>query len=126
MLVDDDEDVRTLCRAILEREGYAVDEAGDGSELLARLAAGERPDAIILDVMMPETTGWKSLGTMRRDPDLARVPVIMLTADRDDTFRTGGLAGGLVAYLTKPFKPWDLVQAVRTALQPDPWGETPR
>jgi len=98
LVIDDNEHARDLVRRLLRDEGFGVVEAADGETGLA-LAREIRPDAITLDVMMPSMDGWAVLNTLKSDPDLATIPVIMLTIVEDKTL---GLALGASDYVTKP------------------------
>lgn len=98
LVVDDDADVRELLTEFLTREGFVVATAADGAEGLI-LAREVRPSAIILDVLMPELDGWAVLTACKGDPQLADIPVIMLTIVDD---RTRGYALGAAEYLVKP------------------------
>lgn len=80
MVVDDDEVGREMLGTVLRLEGFRVEEATDGREALERLGAGEQPNLILLDMMMPGLDGWQFLAALRRDKRLARVPVIIVTA----------------------------------------------
>jgi CheY-like chemotaxis protein len=83
MVVDDDQDLREAVAAVLESEGYEVVQAGGGVQALERLRSPEpRPDLIILDLMMPDMNGWQFRDAQRIDPDLADIPVLVLTASR--------------------------------------------
>lgn len=79
-IVDDEEDLRTLVRMMLERVGYEVLEVEDGQKCLELLQSGERPDLIILDVMMPGIDGWEVCKRIKKDPVLKWIPVCILTA----------------------------------------------
>jgi GAF domain-containing protein/CheY-like chemotaxis protein len=98
LVIDDEGAVRDLMQRFLTREGFGVRTAGDGAEGL-RLAREIMPDAITLDVMMPGLDGWAVLAALKADPDLADIPVIMLTMVDD---RNLGYALGASDYLTKP------------------------
>ncbi|RMF89961.1 MAG: response regulator [Methanobacteriota archaeon] len=80
MVVDDDPNIRNLVRTILEHEGYEVVEAENGRACLDMLHKGERPDLILLDVMMPEMDGWEVSRRIKGDEELSSIPVCMLTA----------------------------------------------
>lgn len=98
LVVDDDPAVRDLVARSLIKEGFAVETAANGEEAL-RKARAVRPDAMTLDVMMREMDGWTVLATLKGDPELADIPVIMLTIVDD---RNKGFALGASDYLTKP------------------------
>jgi CheY-like chemotaxis protein len=98
LVIDDDEDVHELLRRTLARHGFAVESAANGEDGL-RLARKLRPQAIVLDVMMPGTDGWTVLSRLKSDPETADLPVIMLTIVEN---RNLGFALGAAEYLTKP------------------------
>ena len=111
LTVDDEEAIRALVRENLEIAGYEVIEAAEGREALQKVA-DERPDLIILDVKMPVADGWEVLRTLRADPETENLPVLMLTVLADDANVATGWGIGADFYLTKPFKPQELVQVV--------------
>lgn len=115
LVVEDEPENRLLIRIVLRNEGYEVVEAEDGPTALA-LAERQRPDLILLDVMMPGINGFAVFERLRENPRLRSVPVIMLTAlaQRSDVERAVEL--GVDGYVTKPFEPADLVHAVSDAL----------
>ena len=98
LIIDDDDDARDLLSRFLEREGYNVATAPGGEEGL-RLAKEIKPAVITLDVMMPSMDGWAVLSSLKKDPELAAIPVIMLTIVEEEQM---GLALGASEYLTKP------------------------
>jgi DNA-binding response OmpR family regulator len=100
-------------RGYLEQEGYEVRTAGDGRQALF-VAREEKPDLIVLDLMMPEMDGWEF---MRRHRQENNTPIIMLTARVDDVDKIAGLEMGADDYLTKPFSPRELVARVRAVLR---------
>jgi CheY-like chemotaxis protein len=114
LIIDDEPAIRLLCRVNLEAEGFVVEEAGDGD---SGIAAAQRhpPDAILLDVMLPGDDGFAVAERLHADPQLARIPILFLTAradlDEGERLRRSGAAG----FLTKPFNPLDLAAAVRQA-----------
>ncbi len=113
LIVDDEERLRALLRDYMEHEGFRVLLAADGREAL-RIARQEKPDLIILDLMMPEMDGWEF---MRRYTPEARTPIIILTARLDDTDKVLGLELGADDYVTKPFSPRVLAARVRAVLR---------
>jgi CheY-like chemotaxis protein len=98
LVIDDDPSVRDLMQRYLSKEGFRVETASGGEEGL-RLAGELRPDVITLDVLMPEMDGWAVLTALKADPELASIPVIMLTIVDD---KNRGYALGVSEYLTKP------------------------
>jgi DNA-binding response OmpR family regulator len=115
LVVDDEERVRALLREYLSREGFQVLTAGDGREALD-VARRNRPDLIILDVMMPVMDGYEFLRRYR-DGARATTPVIMLTARVEGAGAVLGLEAGADEYVTKPFSPRVLVARVRAMLR---------
>lgn len=115
LVIDDDPDIREIVRVNLEGAGYRVRLAADGQEGLDAIQA-ERPDAIVLDVLMPTLDGWEVLDRLVRDPETAGMPIVMLTCKGDDQDILRGLDHGAVDYLTKPFYPENLVASVKILL----------
>lgn len=116
LIVEDERDIAALVAYHLTKEGYRVRTAEGGSEAL-EAAASERPDLLILDLMLPAFSGYDVLVEMRRRPELAEVPVIVLTARRDEADRVKGLELGADDYVTKPFSPRELVLRVSAVLR---------
>lgn len=113
MVVDDKEQLRTLVKTYLSAEGFRVVTAADGREALF-VARDEKPDLIILDLMMPEMNGYDFLNAHRRERE---TPVIMLTAKVEETDRVLGLELGADDYVTKPFSMRELTARVRAVLR---------
>ena len=115
VVVDDQPDIRLMCRVNLALEGYEVIEAADGETGLHAVFA-YRPDLVLLDVMMPGLDGWEVLETMKSNPQTASIPVVLLTArvQREDEIR--GWRSGAADYLAKPFNPSTLNEVVGRAL----------
>lgn len=116
LVVDDEPDVRTLCRVNLEYEGYKVVEASNGSDAFQRLNE-RRPDLILLDLMMPQMDGWEVMRRLKEDESTAAIPVILLTARADDDSQLKALDEGVLDYITKPFNPLSLVKFVERILK---------
>jgi DNA-binding response OmpR family regulator len=114
LVVDDEPHIVDVVRAYLEREGYLVDTAGDGDAAL-ELAAGAKPDLVVLDVMLPGRSGFDVLRTMRARGQ--QTPVILLTARDDVIDRVAGLELGADDYVTKPFEPREVVARVGAVLR---------
>jgi two-component system, OmpR family, response regulator MprA len=117
MVVDDERAVRESLRRALELEGYEIELAADGREALYRLEANgdAQPDAVILDVLMPEVDGLEVCRQLRRSGN--HVPVLMLTARDEIENRVAGLDAGADDYVTKPFALEELVARVRALLR---------
>jgi len=113
LVVDDEPQIVRLVRAYLEEAGFRVVAAYDGEEALAA-ARREKPDLIVLDILMPKMDGLEFTRRIRRDRD---VPIIMLTARTEETDRIVGLELGADDYVTKPFSPRELVARVRAVLR---------
>ena len=109
LVVDDDESIRGLVRDVLEVEGHEVDVAADGFAALRRLTVF-RPDAVVLDVMMPGMDGYAVLSRIRSSEVDNDVPVIMLTAAADDNHAWQAWSGGVDYFLAKPFDPSELLR----------------
>jgi two-component system, OmpR family, phosphate regulon response regulator PhoB len=116
LVVEDERDIAALVAYHLTREGYRVRTAEAGREALAALGA-EKPDLMILDLMLPGFSGYEVLQEMRRRPELAEVAVVILTARRDEVDRVQGLELGADDYVTKPFSPRELVLRVGAVLR---------
>src|SRR5690554_6123815 len=126
LLVEDDAALAELLEYRFESEGYQVRVTADGDEALV-LAAEDAPDLVILDWMIEGTSGIEVCRRLRRDKELARVPIIMLTAREAEDDRVRGLDTGADDYLTKPFSPRELlarVAAVLRRMRPALAGET--
>jgi DNA-binding response OmpR family regulator len=115
LCADDDPDILGLVSLRLERAGFRVVTAEDG-ERAVELARRERPDLAVLDVMMPRSTGLEVLAELRRDPALAGIKVILLSARVQESDVARGVDAGADAYLPKPFKAPQLVETVRRLL----------
>jgi len=113
LVVDDDDDIRTLVATLLERTGATVRQAPSGREALREFHAW-RPDLVVLDVNMPELDGWAVLDRIR---DMSDVPVLMLTARGEELERVRGLQAGADDYLVKPFGKQELVARVQALLR---------
>lgn len=116
LVVDDDKGIVRLLRTYLERAGFQVLVAYDGETALHSVRR-ERPDLILLDLMLPDRDGWELTRLIRSDTSVARMPIIMLTARVEDTDKIVGLDLGADGYLTKPFNPQVVVAHVRAVLR---------
>jgi DNA-binding response OmpR family regulator len=109
LVVDDEKKIASLVRAYLEHDGYQVVEAYDGKQALA-IFQREKPDLIILDIMLPEIDGIEVCRQIRHSSE---VPIIMLTAKDEDTDKIVGLELGADDYITKPFSPRELMARIK-------------
>jgi two-component system alkaline phosphatase synthesis response regulator PhoP len=116
LVVDDDPNIVRLVRAYLQEAGYEVFVAYDGETALHALRR-EKPDVLVLDLMLPERDGWEITRLIRADAHLAATPIIMLTARVEDTDKIVGLEMGADDYVTKPFNPREVVARVRALLR---------
>jgi DNA-binding response OmpR family regulator len=115
LVIDDEAPIRLLCRVNLEAEGMEVLEANDGPSGLEE-ARREKPDVILLDVMMPALDGWRVAEQLLDDRATEDIPIIFLTARAEFRDRARGLDIGGVDYVTKPFNPLELASLVRALL----------
>ena len=122
LVVDDEPSIRLLCRVNLEAEGMDVLEAADGVTGLD-LARTERPDVVLLDVMMPGLDGWAVAQELIEDVETDVIPIVFLTARAEFRDRARGLDIGGVDYITKPFNPVELAPLVRRLLERIERGE---
>lgn len=121
LVVDDEPNIIDLARLYLEAEGYRVSSATNG-KIALRAIRTERPDLMILDIMMPEMDGWEVCRRVRTGHDL---PIIMLTARDDDLDKIVGLELGADDYVIKPFNPRELVARVKAVLRRYEAGHRP-
>lgn len=120
LIADDNPDSRLIFRTILETRGYAVIEATNGAEAI-ELARRHRPDLVLMDLMMPATTGWEAADILRHDPELSTIPVVAITAATPP--REAVRSAGFCALLPKPIAPLDVVRAVEVCLNAHHRGE---
>ena len=115
LVVDDEPAILRLMEYVLDRQGYIVRMATDGDEAL-EVVTTFSPDLVILDIMMPRKDGYAVTKAIRADPNLAHIPIVMLSAKAQETDIAQGLAVGVNIYLTKPFEPDELLEAVAQCL----------
>lgn len=113
LVADDEPEIRDLLRLYLENEHYEVSEAENGIEAL-RLIDAEKPDLVMLDIMMPQMDGYQALKHIREDNN---VPVIIISAKDEDSEKILGLNLGADDYISKPFNPLEVVARVNSALR---------
>lgn len=115
LIIDDNANIRKMTSLRLEREGYRVLTAQAGEEGL-RAARAEHPQVILLDVLMPDLDGREVLRQLKVDPETRDIPVIMLSVVQPDDGLDESLSQDHVIYMTKPYKPYDLLKAVQCAV----------
>lgn len=116
LVVDDEKDIAELIRYNLKNEGFSVIEAYDG-EAAIKMVKTQRPDLLILDLMLPGMNGIDVCKAIRANPETAHLPIIMLTAKADEVDKIIGLEIGADDYITKPFSVKELMARVRTILR---------
>jgi two-component system phosphate regulon response regulator PhoB len=116
LVVDDEPDITALVAYHLARAGYRVSTATTGPDAL-RAAREERPDIVVLDLMLPGVSGYEVLRELRQRPETREVGVILLTSRREETDRIKGFSLGADDYLTKPFSPQELALRVAALLR---------
>jgi CheY-like chemotaxis protein len=122
LVVDDHAPMRTLCRVTLEDAGFEVVEAADGEEALQAVSE-RRPDAILLDIMMPRVSGWDVAATLLSDRSTDKIPIIFITALATARDQLRAFELGARAYLTKPFDPTVIPSTVTRVLDQIDRGE---
>ena len=115
LIADDEPNILISLEFLMKREGHVVVVARDGDEALAAIHR-ERPDLVLLDVMMPGKTGFDVCAAVKGDESLAATKIVLLTAKGRETDVAKGLALGADAYMTKPFSTRELVERVRSLL----------
>lgn len=115
LLVDDEEDILDFLELILEEQGYNVIKASSGRDALAA-AQMNRPELILLDIMMPEMDGWEVLKLLKADEEVSHIPVAMLTARTEMKDKIQGLQEGAIDYICKPFATKELLDKLEIIL----------
>jgi two-component system phosphate regulon response regulator OmpR len=115
LVVDDDEGMREIVVFVLGRYGFIVETIADGKQLDHRLAL-QRPDLIILDIMMPGKDGYQICRNLRKNPETRHIPVMILTALAEDIYKRISDDLGVAQHLIKPFHPLVLVESVQKIL----------
>jgi len=122
LIIDDDREVSLALSVRLKAADYDVDVAGDGESGLQKLTAGadhwaHRPDVVLLDMRMPGIDGLEVIRQMKRDPRLADIPVIFVSAGTQETVKRAALNAGGNLFLEKPFESRALLEAIRRVLE---------
>jgi DNA-binding response OmpR family regulator len=115
LIVDDEAAIRLICRVNLRDAGFEIAEAPDGEAGLS-LARAQRPDLILLDIMLPGMDGWAVAEALAADPKTAEIPILFLSARLDEEDQLRGYEVGAVGYITKPFDPAELAGRVEGIL----------
>jgi DNA-binding response OmpR family regulator len=113
LIVDDEEDILHFLELVLREKGYDVVTAANGHDALTT-AQIERPDLVLLDIMMPQMDGWEVLKLLRVDDETAHIPVAMLSARTEAKDRVQGLQEGAIDYICKPFSLQELLVKIET------------
>ena len=124
LIADDEPNIVISLEYLMKREGYSVTVARDGDEALAAIAR-ERPDLVLLDVMMPKKSGFEVCQAVRANEELRVTKILMLSAKGRDTDLAKGLALGADAYMTKPFSTRELARKVAEMLGAPPVPPVP-
>jgi DNA-binding response OmpR family regulator len=112
LVVDDDPVILRLIEVNLDLEGFEVVTASRGEDAIAK-ARDTAPDLILLDLMMPEMSGWELAERLQKDDTVSGIPLVFLSARTQDEDRRRGEELGVAGYITKPFDPADLVETIR-------------
>lgn len=115
LIVEDEDNIALALEFLMQREGYDHDRIASGAEALPRIRS-THPDLVLLDVMLPEVSGYEICKGIRTDPDLSAVKVLMMTARGSAVERRKGLALGADGFISKPFELKDLRDEVRRLL----------
>ncbi|MCE1246239.1 MAG: response regulator [Firmicutes bacterium] len=118
LLVDDDKQILSSLRVYLELENYQVETASNGQEAIEKVKRN-KPEILVLDVMMPEMDGFEVLEQLKAEEQYADIPVVMLTAKSQDIDVLKGFRMGASSYMTKPFNLNELVENIELILHPD-------
>jgi len=116
LVIEDDEDTRALLEFILNRAGFDVYLATDGEAALKQIETTTPPSAVLLDILMPYHNGFEVLQAIKANDQWHRIPVIMLTSKENEDDIVRGFREGITDYVTKPFKPAELVARIHRTL----------
>jgi len=116
LVVEDEKEIRDLLSHYLIKEGFAPISAADGETAIARVRK-EKPDLVLLDILLPKADGLEVLRAIRSTPGIGGIPVVMLTAKGDETDRVVGLELGADDYITKPFSPREVVARIKAVFR---------
>jgi twitching motility two-component system response regulator PilH len=116
LVVDDSATIRLILKECLNKSGFEVVEAIDGLEAIAQIQS-QRPDLVITDIVMPRMNGYELCRWIKSDPETKSIPVMMCTIKNEEFDRYWGLKQGADAYLAKPYRPLEMMNAVRYLLE---------
>lgn len=119
LVVDDSAMIRLILRQHLSESGFEVVEASDGIEAIAHIQT-HRPDLVITDIVMPRMNGYELCRWIKSDPQTKSIPVMVCTTKNEDFDRYWGLKQGADAYIAKPYRPLEMMNAVRYLLERSP------
>jgi DNA-binding response OmpR family regulator len=119
LVVDDEDDILHFLEMVLREKGYQVTTASGGHEALTR-AQIDKPDLVLLDIMMPQMDGWEVLKLLRVDEETRRIPVAMLSARTEAKDRVQGLQEGAIDYICKPFSLTELLGKIEAIFVQSP------
>ena len=116
LVVEDEKPIREMIAFGLRRAGFEVSEASDSRQARIEIA-NKRPDVVLIDCMLPDTSGLELMRSLKRDDETSDVPIIMLTARAEEDDKVAGLEGGADDYITKPFSPRELIARINAVLR---------
>ena len=119
LIVEDEDNIALALTHVLKRDGYAVERVADGGNALPAIRSLQ-PDLVLLDVMLPEVSGYEICQAVRLEADLAAIKILIMTARGTEVERRKGLALGADGFITKPFELTDLKQQVADCLAGGP------
>ncbi len=115
LIVDDSPTEVYVFRTILEKHGYTVSVAGDGEEGMERIRE-ERPDLVLMDIVMPGLNGFQATRQLTRDPETSSIPIVIISTKGEESDRVWGLRQGAKDYLAKPVSEEQLIGKIRSLL----------
>ena len=115
MVVDDEQDLRDMLSVMMKKEGYQIIDASSGDECFKLLEEGEKPDIILLDIMMPDMNGWEVYDKIKENPMWKDIPIVFLTVRSDKLSKNVGTSLGS-DYIVKPFEFQDLKDRINKVL----------
>jgi twitching motility two-component system response regulator PilH len=117
LVIEDSAPQREMITELLRGSGLEVTAASDGVEALAQIQAGQHPDLVVLDIVMPRMNGYEVCRRLKADPSTQNVPVILCSSKGEEFDRYWGMKQGADAYIAKPFQPTELVGTVKQLLR---------